>query len=44
VFDGAHWTMDEGGKRSIHYVAGGHFFEIGEAFDVNDDDPAEAQR
>jgi flavin reductase (DIM6/NTAB) family NADH-FMN oxidoreductase RutF len=35
VFDGAHWTMEEGGKRSIHYVAGGHFFEIGDAFDVN---------
>jgi flavin reductase (DIM6/NTAB) family NADH-FMN oxidoreductase RutF len=34
VFDGAHWKMDEGGKRSIHYVAGGHFFETGEAFDA----------
>lgn len=34
VFDGAHWTMAEGGKRSIHYVAGGHFFETGDAFDV----------
>jgi flavin reductase (DIM6/NTAB) family NADH-FMN oxidoreductase RutF len=34
VFDGAHWKMEEGGKRSIHYVAGGHFFEIGEAFDA----------
>jgi flavin reductase (DIM6/NTAB) family NADH-FMN oxidoreductase RutF len=44
VFDGAHWKMEAGGKRSIHYVAGGHFFEIGEAFDVNDYDPAEAQR
>ena len=37
VFDGAHWKMEEGGKRSIHYVAGGHFFEIGEGFDVNDE-------
>jgi flavin reductase (DIM6/NTAB) family NADH-FMN oxidoreductase RutF len=37
VFDGAHWTMAEGGKRSIHYVAGGHFFETGEAFDAGDD-------
>jgi flavin reductase (DIM6/NTAB) family NADH-FMN oxidoreductase RutF len=35
VFDGAHWTMAAGGKRSIHYVAGGHFFETGDAFDVN---------
>jgi flavin reductase (DIM6/NTAB) family NADH-FMN oxidoreductase RutF len=34
VFDGAHWKMEVGGKRSIHYVAGGHFFEIGEAFDA----------
>jgi flavin reductase (DIM6/NTAB) family NADH-FMN oxidoreductase RutF len=34
VFDGAHWKMVEGGKRSIHYVAGGHFFETGDAFDV----------
>lgn len=37
VFDGAHWTLEEGGKRSIHYVAGGHFFEIGAAFDVDED-------
>lgn len=36
VFDGAHWKVEAGGKRSIHYVAGGHFFEIGDAFDVND--------
>jgi flavin reductase (DIM6/NTAB) family NADH-FMN oxidoreductase RutF len=35
VFDGAHWKMEAGGKRSIHYVAGGHFFEIGNAFDAN---------
>ena len=34
VFDGAHWTMESGGKRSIHYVAGGHFFETGDAFDA----------
>jgi flavin reductase (DIM6/NTAB) family NADH-FMN oxidoreductase RutF len=34
VFDGAHWTMEPDGKRSIHYVAGGHFFETGEAFDA----------
>ncbi|MGZ5183128.1 MAG: flavin reductase family protein [Ramlibacter sp.] len=35
VFDDGHWKMEEGGKRSIHYVAGGHFFEIGESFDVD---------
>jgi hypothetical protein len=29
--------MEAGGKRSIHYVAGGHFFEIGEAFDASGD-------
>ena len=40
VFDGAHWRMEEGGKRSIHYVAGGHFFEIGEAFDAGADQGA----
>jgi hypothetical protein len=26
--------MEAGGKRSIHYVAGGHFFETGDAFDA----------
>ena len=40
VFDGAHWRLEEGGKRSIHYVAGGHFFEIGEAFDAGADQGA----
>lgn len=39
VFDGHHWTMEEGGKRSIHYVAGGHFFETGKAIDVAQQDP-----
>ena len=38
VFDGAHWKVEAGGKRSIHYVAGGHFFEIGESFDVSNRD------
>lgn len=36
VFDGAHWKMEEGGMRSIHYVAGGHFFEIGAPFFAGD--------
>jgi flavin reductase (DIM6/NTAB) family NADH-FMN oxidoreductase RutF len=44
VFDGAHWKMDEGGMRSIHYVAGGHFFEIGEAFDAALSPPPPPQR
>lgn len=34
VFSDGHWHIREAGKRSIHYVAGGHFFEIGEAFEV----------
>jgi hypothetical protein len=27
-------------KKSIHYVAGGHFFEIGDAFEVSAGEPA----
>jgi len=27
----------EGGKKRIHYVAGGHLFEIGDAFEVSAD-------
>jgi flavin reductase (DIM6/NTAB) family NADH-FMN oxidoreductase RutF len=34
VFADGHWHMEEGGKRSIHYVAGGHFFETGAPFEV----------
>lgn len=34
VFDGHHWRMAESGKRSIHYVAGGHFFETGREIEV----------
>lgn len=34
VFTDGHWHMEEGGKRSIHYVAGGHFFETGAPFEV----------
>jgi flavin reductase (DIM6/NTAB) family NADH-FMN oxidoreductase RutF len=36
VFADGHWNMVAGGKKSIHYVAGGHFFETGEAFEVPD--------
>ena len=41
AFRDGHWQMEEGGKKSIHYVAGGHFFEIGNAFEVStaDGDP-----
>ena len=34
VFSQGHWHFDDLKKRSIHYVAGGHFFATGEAFDV----------
>jgi flavin reductase (DIM6/NTAB) family NADH-FMN oxidoreductase RutF len=34
VFTDGHWHMEAGGKRSIHYVAGGHFMETGAAFEV----------
>jgi flavin reductase (DIM6/NTAB) family NADH-FMN oxidoreductase RutF len=34
AFRDGHWVFDEGGPRSIHYVAGGHFFETGESFEV----------
>ena len=34
VFNDGRWHFDAEGERSIHYVAGGHFFATGEAFDV----------
>ena len=34
AFSNGHWNVEEGGPRSIHYIAGGNFFETGEAFDV----------
>lgn len=37
VFSHGHWHFDEGGDprlRTLHYVAGGHFFATGEAFEV----------
>lgn len=36
AFEDGHWKPGQGGKRSIHYVAGGHFFETGEAFEIPD--------
>jgi len=35
VFRDGHWQTQAGGKKSIHYVAGGHFFEIGDAFEAS---------
>lgn len=29
VFADGHWKEDQGGRRSIHYIAGGQFFETG---------------
>ncbi|VVD97683.1 flavin reductase [Pandoraea eparura] len=29
-----HWQVEPGAARSLHYIAGGHFFETGEAFEV----------
>lgn len=34
AFRNGHWSFEEGSPRSIHYVAGGNFFETGEAFEV----------
>jgi flavin reductase (DIM6/NTAB) family NADH-FMN oxidoreductase RutF len=34
AFEGGHWHIEQGGRRSIHYIAGGHFFETGTAFEV----------
>jgi flavin reductase (DIM6/NTAB) family NADH-FMN oxidoreductase RutF len=36
VFNGGHWHFEtaDPALRSLHYVAGGHFYAIGEALDV----------
>jgi len=34
VFSNGRWSMAESDARSIHYIAGGNFFETGAAFDV----------
>ncbi|OWW20713.1 flavin reductase family protein [Noviherbaspirillum denitrificans] len=34
AFRDGHWIFEEGTPRSIHYIAGGNFFETGEAFEV----------
>jgi flavin reductase (DIM6/NTAB) family NADH-FMN oxidoreductase RutF len=34
AFQNGHWLFEPGSPRSIHYVAGGNFFETGEAFEV----------
>ena len=35
VFRDGHWVTTGTGPKSIHYVAGGHFFELGEAFETS---------
>ncbi|HJV00680.1 MAG TPA: flavin reductase family protein [Noviherbaspirillum sp.] len=35
AFKGGHWSFEEGCPRSIHYIAGGNFFETGAAFEVD---------
>ncbi|HEY8024028.1 MAG TPA: flavin reductase family protein [Burkholderiaceae bacterium] len=35
AFKEGHWSFDAGSPRSIHYVAGGNFFETGEAFEID---------
>jgi len=34
AFRDGHWQFAPGVSRSIHYIAGGNFFETGEAFEV----------
>jgi flavin reductase (DIM6/NTAB) family NADH-FMN oxidoreductase RutF len=34
AFADGHWKVDQGGKRSIHYIAGGQFFETGAAVGI----------
>jgi len=34
AFRNGHWIFEEGTPRSIHYIAGGNFFETGEAFEI----------
>lgn len=35
AFRDGHWVFEEGTPRSIHYIAGGNFFETGPAFEVD---------
>jgi len=38
VFKDGHWNFEtaDPGLRSLHYIAGGHFYAIGEAIDVDE--------
>lgn len=35
AFRDGHWQFEPGAPRTVHYVAGGSFFETGEAFDAS---------
>ncbi|HJV83661.1 flavin reductase family protein [Noviherbaspirillum sp.] len=35
AFGNGRWSFEAGSPRSIHYVAGGNFFETGEAFEAD---------
>jgi flavin reductase (DIM6/NTAB) family NADH-FMN oxidoreductase RutF len=37
AFSNGHWTLADDADRSIHYIAGGQFFETGAAFRVEKD-------
>ena len=37
AFRDGHWHMEDSGKRSVHYIAGGHFYETGTAFEASAD-------
>lgn len=34
VFSNGHWHFRDGAPRSLHYIAGGAFFQTGEAFEL----------
>lgn len=36
AFADGHWQPGQGGQPGVHYVAGGHFFETGAAFEIPD--------
>jgi len=44
AFKDGHWSFAPGSARSIHYIAGGNFFETGDAFEVVPERLRESQR
>jgi flavin reductase (DIM6/NTAB) family NADH-FMN oxidoreductase RutF len=35
AFKDGHWSFEQGTPRSIHYIAGGNFFETGVSFEID---------